>query len=240
MNIVIDQGNSSAKVAIFDENKLLISLILKKIELSELEKFLLVHSPSKGIISSVGDTNPEILKLLHSRIDCFWELSEKTPLPIKINYETPETLGKDRIAAAVGAWTEKPNRNLLVIDAGTAITYDFIDAKGTYLGGNISPGMTIRFKALHDYTKRLPQLDEKGNIPEIGYSTETAIRAGVVTGILKEMDSYIDEYQKKINVLTFLTGGHSFYFESQLKNAIFADANLVLKGLNEILNYQYV
>ena len=239
MNIVIDQGNSSAKIGIFDKRRLYASYIHKSLKPERLLKLLLRYSPSHSIFSSVGEGNPEYLEVLRKGIKDFVELNTETPLPIQLDYQTPETLGKDRVAAVVGAYMQKPGRNLLVIDAGTAITYDFIDSKGIFHGGNITPGMTIRFKALHNYTRRLPMLDEKGDLPEWGYSTETAIRSGVVSGIVREMDSYITEFKKKYNVLTFLTGGHSFYFESRLKNAIFADGNLVLKGLNEILNYQY-
>ena len=226
-------------MAIFDKKKLYASYIYKSLKPERLLKLILQYSPSHGIISSVGEVNPEYMEMLQKRVTNFLELTAKTPLPITIDYKTPETLGKDRVAAAVGAYIQKPGRNLLIIDAGTAITYDFVDADGVYRGGNISPGMTIRFKALHTYTKRLPMLDERGELPEIGYSTDTAIRAGVISGIVREMDSYITDYKKKHHVLAFLTGGHSFYFESRLKNSIFADGNLVLKGLNEILNYQY-
>ena len=240
MNIVIDQGNTSAKVAIFDDKKMLSSFIFKTLRQESLLKLLLRFSPSKGIFSSVGEANPGIMDFLKSRVHPFIELNESISLPIQCQYKTPQTLGNDRIAAAVGAYIQKPKRNILVIDAGTAITYDFIDSEAQYWGGNISPGMTIRFKALHQYTKRLPLLDEKGEFPPLGYDTETAIRSGVISGIVREMDSYIAEYKKNYNVFTFLTGGHSFYFETKLKNSIFADGNLVLKGLNEILNYQYV
>jgi pantothenate kinase, type III len=239
VNIVIDQGNSSAKIAIFDKRKLYASYIYKSLRPERLLKLILQYSPSHGIFSSVAEKDPEYLKILHSKITNFIVLEADTPLPIQLRYKTPETLGKDRVAAVVGAHMQRMKNNLLVIDAGTAITYDFIDSSGVYHGGNISPGMTIRFKALHHYTKQLPMLDEKGDLPEIGDSTEAAIRTGVVSGIIKEMDSYITEFKKKYDVLTFLTGGHSFYFESRLKNAIFADGNLVLKGLNEILNYYY-
>ena len=239
MNIVIDQGNSSAKIAIFDRKKLYASYIYKSLKPERFLKLLLQYSPSHGIFSSVTEKEPEYLEVLRSKIKHFVVLNAETPLPIRLKYETPDTLGKDRIAAAVGAYKQKPGKNLLVIDAGTAITYDYIDANGVYFGGNISPGMTIRFKSLHHYTSQLPMLDEKGDIPFIGDSTDTAIRSGVVSGIVREMDSYITEFKKKHNVLIFLTGGHSFYFESRLKNTIFADGNLVLKGLNEILNYQY-
>lgn len=227
-------------MAIFDGRKLYASFIYKTLKADQLLKLILTYSPSGGILSSVGERNPEVLELLSSRVSFFLELTEETPLPIKVEYKTPGSLGKDRVAAIVGAQRQKPGKNLLVIDAGTAITYDFLEAPDIYKGGNISPGMTIRFRALHNYTRRLPMLDEKGEIPEMGFSTDTAIRSGVVSGIAREMDSYISEYKKRYKVLTFLTGGHSFYFETRLKNSIFADGNLVLKGLNEILIYQYV
>ncbi|GHU87819.1 type III pantothenate kinase [Bacteroidia bacterium] len=241
MNIVIDQGNTSAKIAIYERRKLLASFIFKSLRQSQLLKLLNEFSPSQGIFCSVSDLDSEVITFLKQKLNRFILLDENTPVPIKIQYETPQTLGRDRIASAVAAYTKHPDHNLLVIDAGTAITYDLIQAGGIYTGGNISPGMTIRFKALNNYTKQLPMLDEIGDIPEIGYNTETAIRAGVINGILKEMNAYIDEFRTKYpGLLVFLTGGHSFYFETKLKKSIFADGNLVLNGLNEILNYQYV
>ncbi len=239
VNIVIDQGNTSAKVGVYDRQKMLASFIFKPLRIEKIRKILNEFSISRGILSAVADVHPDIINLLTSRLTEFVVLDENTPLPIQINYKTPQSLGKDRVAAVVGAGQMQPGNNLLVIDAGTAITYDFLDVSGCYWGGNISPGMTARFKALHQYTKRLPLVDENGDIPELGYNTETAIRAGVVGGIVKEMDGYIDEYKSRHpDILFFLTGGHSFYFETRLKNSIFADENLVLKGLNEILNYQ--
>ena len=225
----------------YERRKLHASFIFKPLHLSRLTKLINEFSPSQGILSSVADVNPEVVSFLEEKLNRFIVLDEQTPVPITIQYKTPQTLGRDRIASAVAAYTKHPDRNLLVIDSGTAITYDLIQAGGIYSGGNISPGMTIRFKALNNYTKRLPMLDENGNIPELGHDTETAIRAGVVNGILKEMNAYIDEFRIKYpDLLVFLTGGHSFYFETKLKKSIFADGNLVLDGLNEILNYQYV
>ena len=239
MNIVIDQGNSSAKVGVYDRQKMLVSFIFKPLRIEKIRNILNEFSISRGILSTVADVNPDIFNLLASRLTEFIVLDEHTFLPIQIEYRTPQTLGKDRVAAVVGAKLLQPGKNLLVIDAGTAITYDFLDASGCYRWGNISPGMTTRFKALNQYTTRLPLLDENGAIPELGYDTETAIRTGVVCGIIKEIDAYLDEYKSRYpDILFFLTGGHSFYFETRLKNSIFADENLVLKGLNEILNYQ--
>ena len=239
MNIVIDQGNTSAKVAFFYEYKLFTSFIFKPLTVDKLRKLLNKFSPSYGILCSVAEINLEITELLNAALLKFYVFDQTLKLPVQINYKTPQTLGKDRVAAIVGAWRNHKNKNILVIDSGTAITYDLLDASGVYLGGNISPGMTIRFKALNKYTKRLPLIDEQGDLPKLGYDTETAIRSGVVGGIVKEMDAYINEYKKQYpGLLIFLTGGHSFYFETKLKNSTFADGNLVLAGLNEILNYQ--
>jgi type III pantothenate kinase len=127
---------------------------------------------------------------------------------------------------------------LLVIDAGTAITYELLEASGKYKGGNISPGMTTRFKALNQFTKKLPLVSETEDVPFLGRDTTSAIQAGVVNGIVFEMDGYIDALKVEYpSLLVFLTGGHSFYFERRLKNTIFADINLVLTGLNRILEY---
>jgi type III pantothenate kinase len=239
VNIIIDQGNTSAKIAVFDGRKLLASFICKPLLLKRLETLLNEFSPSQGILSSVVGLREDVIGLLEQRLNRFIVLDEKVPIPIQNAYKTPETLGKDRIAAVVGGMKKAPRKNILVIDAGTAITYDFLDNSGVYRGGNISPGMTVRFKALHHYTKSLPMLDEHGDIPFIGYDTETAIRAGVIKGIAKEIDGYIDEFKQKYpDLLVFLTGGHTFYFETKLKNSIFADGNLVLEGLNEILIFQ--
>ncbi len=225
----------------YEGRKLLASFIFKPLHINKLTKLINEYSPSQGIFSSVADVNPDIIAFLNEKLNRFIILDDKTPVPITIQYKTPQTLGRDRIASAVAAYIKYPDRNLLVIDAGTAITYDLIQAGGIYSGGNISPGMTIRFKALNNYTKRLPMLDENGDTPELGYDTETAIRSGVVEGVLKEINAYIDEFRIKYpDLLVFLTGGHSFYFETKLKKSIFADGNLVLNGLNEILNYKYV
>ncbi|MDR0232981.1 MAG: type III pantothenate kinase [Dysgonamonadaceae bacterium] len=239
MNIVIDQGNTSAKVAFFYGYKLFASFIFKPLTADKLRKLLNKFSPSYGILCSVAEINPEVTELLESSLLKFYVLDHTLKLPVQIDYKTPQTLGKDRLSAVVGAWRDHKDKNILVIDSGTAITYDFLDASNVYRGGNISPGMTIRFKALNKYTKHLPMLDEKGDLPKLGYDTETAIRAGVVGGIIKEMDAYINEYKEQFpDLLVFLTGGHSFYFETKLKNSTFANGNLVLTGLNEILNYQ--
>jgi type III pantothenate kinase len=235
MNLIIDQGNSAAKVALFDENTLV--KIFHTEDLTEVFLFNIVQEfqPQTGILCSVKAFKS--YPCLHM-LKAVYTLNHELPLPITIDYQTPQTLGMDRIAAAAGAVAQKPAVNRLVIDIGTAITIDYVSAEGVYRGGNISPGPELRFKALHQFTDRLPLIHEQGDVPPLGYNTETAIRSGVMEGIVRELDSYIEEYRKNQDISAFLTGGYAFYFERKLKNAIFADENLVLKGLNEILNYQ--
>jgi type III pantothenate kinase len=238
VNLIVEQGNSSSKVAVYSKGLIVEYLqykVLTEHALSALfEKYDLTH----GVLSTVVAVDKALIKYLKEKLSFFVFLDEEVPLPIQVAYKTPSTLGKDRLAAVVGANFLKPAQDVLVIDAGTAITYDFIDAAGTYWGGNISPGMTTRFRALHQFTNQLPLLSEVDVIPDMGYDTTTAIQAGVVNGIVYEMDGYIDALKHKYtSLLVFLTGGHSNYFERRLKNSIFADINLVLTGLNRILEY---
>ena len=238
VNLIIEQGNTSTKVAIYAEGNLKASFVYKTFDKSKLKPLFDVYSLDKGIYSTVADVDEDLIAYLKERLSCFIYFDNDVRLPITIKYKTPHTLGKDRIAAVVGAYYLQPNRNILIIDAGTCITYELLEASGSYLGGNISPGMTTRFKALNDYTKKLPLVNEREEVPCWGTCTEDAIRAGVVNGIVFEMDGYIKkEKELYSDVLVFLTGGHSFYFESRLKNSIFADINLVLTGLNRILEY---
>ena len=238
VNLIIEQGNTSTKVVIYAEGNLKASFVYKTFDKSKLKPLFDVYSLDKGIYSTVADVDEDLIAYLKGCLSCFIYFDNDVRLPITIKYKTPHTLGKDRIAAVVGAYYLQPNRNILIIDAGTCITYELLEASGSYLGGNISPGMTTRFKALNDYTKKLPLVNEREEVPCWGTCTEDAIRAGVVNGIVFEMDGYIDKAKELYSdVLVFLTGGHSFYFESRLKNSIFADINLVLTGLNRILEY---
>lgn len=238
VNLIIEQGNTSTKVAIYAEGNLKASFVYKTFDKSKLKPLFDVYSLDKGIYSTVADVDEDLIAYLKECLSCFIYFDNDVRLPITIKYKTPHTLGKDRIAAVVGAYYLQPNRNILIIDAGTCITYELLEASGSYLGGNISLGMTTRFKALNDYTKKLPLVNEREEVPCWGTCTEDAIRAGVVNGIVFEMDGYIDQAKELYSdVLVFLTGGHSFYFESRLKNSIFADINLVLTGLNRILEY---
>lgn len=191
----------------------------------------------KVIISSVIGI-PNKIKSQLSQLACDYVCFDtRMPLPVNILYKTPHTLGADRIAAVIGAQEEMPQKDILVIDAGTAITYDFLDAKGNYHGGNISPGINMRFAALNEHTEKLPLVSTAGDIPKLGYDTKTAIRSGVINGVIYEIEGYISYIKEKYpDVLVFLTGGDEKTLINNLKNRIFANKFLVLKGLNRILS----
>ena len=163
------------------------------------------------------------------------QLSADTHIPLTNAYSSPRSLGMDRLAAAVGAWSIQPGHDLLVIDAGTAVTYDFVSADGVYHGGNIAPGIEMRFKSLHDYTGALPMVDSEGDIPLLGKDTETAVRSGVINGIRYEMDGYLAKMTSMYpSLLVFLTGGDAEFFDIKAKSTTFAIPDLVLRGLARI------
>lgn len=238
MNLIIDIGNTVAKIAVFDGSAIVEVMYDSNLTLEQLPDIYSKYPYEKAIIATVIDLSEQVkAQLALLPIPVLW-LDEKTPLPVENLYETPQTLGYDRMAAVVGANEQFPDKNILVIDAGTCITYEFIDAAGRYHGGNISPGMQMRFKALHQFTGRLPLVASEGRCPEMGKDTETAIRAGVLKGMEYEISGYITAMKYKYSqLLVFLTGGDDFSFDTNLKSIIFADKFLVLKGLNRILNY---
>ncbi len=237
MNLIIDIGNTSAKYYIFDFGEVIYN---GQRDSGEVVDFSFLHDKfpmiNNIIISSVATEKINIPQSIESKIQNIIYLDENTVLPIKNNYKSQSTLGKDRIAAVVGAYNIFPNQNVLVIDAGTAITFDFINKNAEYEGGNISPGLNMRFKALHEYTNRLPLVSQSSDFELVGDCTQAAITAGVQYGIIFEIDSYIDKFKEKYsNLQVILTGGDAFFFANKLKNRIFANSNLIALGLNRIL-----
>ena len=239
MNLVIDIGNSLTKVGIFDEGELVETINYDIFDISRLAALRRIYSGlNKAILSSVAVLDAGLLKVLFDQFDLFIEFNHHTPVPIENLYESKETLGVDRVAAAVGAISLFPRRNLLVIDAGTAITFDLVDNNNRFLGGNISPGLKMRFKALHEFTQKLPIVCYANDWQEIGKTTEKAIRAGVQNGLIFEIDGMIDHVHKEWpDCQVILTGGDSFFFDKKLKNAIFVKFEITLIGLNRILEY---
>jgi type III pantothenate kinase len=239
MNLVIDQGNSLCKIGLFDvKNTLVHSVSCTEPSISFFETLFDEFQPNKGILSSVKTLDAAVLSFLESHLIQFVQFDTQTPLPITNGYASPQTLGLDRLAAAVGAWSHKPGCPLLVIDMGTAITYDFVTADGVYIGGNIAPGLRTRLKSLNDYTDRLPLIEPAKSFPMLGDTTESAIRGGVMQGILFETEGYISTLKAQhSNLFAFLTGGDLIFFVDKLKNGIFVHESLVLSGLNRILSF---
>ncbi|MFW5872755.1 MAG: type III pantothenate kinase [bacterium] len=239
MNIVIDVGNTHVKTGIFRDDVLIEHEHYESFELTSIQ-YIFNRFPSieSCIISSVREKDTLLENELNKRTRFFLSLSSSVPLPVKNLYKTPETLGNDRIAGIIGGTTNFPRENLLVIDTGTAITYDIINDKNEYLGGNISPGLAMRFKALNTFTRRLPLLKKDSRFPFIGKDTNEAIIAGVQNGIIFEIEGYTRTMQEKFkSSKIILTGGDAIFFDKFIKNANFVDPFLVLKGLNKILNY---
>jgi type III pantothenate kinase len=238
MNLVIDMGNTSVKLGLFSSGELKAHLALPELTMSVFSRFLNENgTPQNVILSSVINKNEELETFLENNFFLL-KLNSKTPLPIEKLYKTPETLGNDRIAAAVGANSLYPSQNVLVIDAGTCIKYDFVNAENQYVGGNISPGIDMRFKALNAFTAQLPVVAKAEDNEICGGSTEQAIRLGVQLGALEEVKGIINRFKSRYgDMKVVITGGDSPFFDNELKNHIFADPFLTLCGLNVILNY---
>lgn len=241
MNLCIDQGNSRTKIAIFDADGSMVNhFIYKSFSARDIEKLCSLYPIENSIISSVVNIEPAVVNTLHRCSGHFLLFDHNTLVPLTNGYDTPETLGQDRLAAAVGANHLCPNENLLIIDAGSAITYDFVSAENVYLGGNIAPGIRMRFQALKNQTKKLPlvEIDEKQIIPLFGKNTNDAILSGVVRGVKYETEGYMRTLQKRVgHFTTFLTGGNGAYIQANLRQPVRYEGNLVLIGLNCILTH---
>lgn len=239
MNLTLDIGNTRTKFSVFNKGEVLITVPVDEFLPEHLDVLQKEHPTLKSVIlSMVKPQSPELIKSLQNKFEKFIVLDADTPLPIENSYSTKDTLGKDRIAAAVGAFDLFPDRNLLVIDAGTALTYDIVTQAGKYLGGNISPGIDMRFMALHQFTGGLP-LVKQGEVDKLfGSSTEEAIRAGVQNGVIFEVDRTIDAFKDfYTNLQVIITGGNADFFANKLKNSFFVHLNLIALGLNRILEY---
>lgn len=244
MYLIVDQGNTFTKVAISNSKELagvgIFDNSLKNQLFSEINAWIASSDydfPTSGIISSVTNSGDEFIKNLDKKIKLI-EMSSKLRLPIDNRYETPETLGNDRIAAVVAASRLLPGAATLCLDAGTCLTFDFINSRQEYLGGAISPGITMRLKALNTFTGKLPLVSLDEDFDLIGNTTSSSILSGVMNGIIEEANGIIRQYQQEYpDLRVVLTGGDANYFEDKLKSNIFAVPNLVLLGLKDILIY---
>ncbi|MDN3491984.1 type III pantothenate kinase [Winogradskyella bathintestinalis] len=239
MNLIVDVGNTYVKFAVFNKAKLIYKLSFKLQEFKKQYKILKNEYPElkNAIISSVGYLSKLQVECVQKDLNVM-ELSSMLNFPFNNDYKTPKTLGVDRLALVSASVKQFPDGNVLIIDAGTCITYDFISKENDYLGGAISPGIRLRYKTLNNLTANLPLLETKQPQSIIGDSTETAIHSGVVNGVVKEIDGIIDHYLEDYSDLTvILTGGDAKFLSNQLKNSIFANSNFLLEGLNFILEY---
>jgi type III pantothenate kinase len=241
MNLVIDIGNTLTKIACFDNGEMIRMSRVDILTTQAADEWVHAFSVSKCIFSTVANNNTQLVEYLTKKIPFFIRLSHNLSFPFKILYHTPDTLGNDRIAAVAGAHNMFPGKNVLVIDLGTAITFDIITESAEYAGGNISPGMVARFKALHSFTSRLPLLENEELDTVLGNNTRTAIIAGVQQGIIFELLGYMDFFSRQYSDLKIiLTGGDLDFFVNKLKKPIFVVPNLVLNGLNFILDYNAI
>ncbi len=240
MNLAIDIGNSLTKVALFDGGQIVETVRTEQLTIDFLEDIFHRNGvkPTKAVLASVADVPEEVERYLEEHTKEYLRVTYRTKVPIKNLYATPKTLGIDRLAAAVAATTIYQGCNILVVDLGTAITIDIVNASGEFLGGNITLGAAGRFRALHEYTAKLPLLAKPDEVASFGNDTTTAIQSGVVTGIVYELESYIANAAARYEDLKIIfTGGDANYFAKRMKNAIFATGDLVVFGLNTILEY---
>ena len=234
VTLCFDFGNTRLKCAVFDDRSLREVIVLENDNVETIEQLIKAYRPAKTLLSSVIDHNQETEKTLKATTR-FHKLDHHSKIPITTPVGKPETIGADRLGLVVAAVDLFPNKNNLVIGLGTAITYNFINKYHEFLGGGISPGMEMRFKSLHTFTALLPLVEKDWNLPLVGYDTRTNILSGVILGMAKEIDGMIDAYAEKYgNFNVLLTGGDAPYFVYHLKNKIFADPNLIFKGLYAI------
>ncbi len=237
-NLVVDIGNTRTKVVVFYKGEIISKKAFLNTEVEKIVGTLKRCEVENGILSSTIAEHHFVSDFLKKQLSNFILLDHITPVPIKNHYSTPKTLGKDRLAAVVGAWEQFPKQNSLVIDAGTCITVDAIDEQGRYFGGSIHPGIDMRLDAMEYFTSKLPRPKRDAGFGLWGSTTITALRVGAQTGAVAEIEEFIRQYNQKYSTLnTIITGGDADFFVSNLKSKIFALPDLVPMGLNKILLY---
>jgi type III pantothenate kinase len=236
MHIAIDIGNTQIKTGIFDRDQLVLRESFPASAMDDAVNMLCrKYQVDKGILSHVSRLDSEQIQGIRDQMDLLL-LDQNTKVPFENLYSTPETLGVDRIALAAAAATKFAGVPVLVIDAGTCITFDFVNANQQYEGGSISPGITMRYKSVHQFTANLPMLAPENEIPVLGNSTANALHKGILSGVTYEIDGVIEEYRSKnANLTVVLTGGDANFLSNNIKSTIFATPNFLLEGLNSIL-----
>ena len=239
MLLAIDVGNTQIKSAVFEQNKLLQKDVFPHLNWQQNVQNILKNFPkiTNIVASSVGKLEKEAFLQFDKEVKVHF-ISREYKFPFHNKYSTPKTLGIDRMILATGAVLKFPTTNRLVIDAGTCVTYDFIDENNNYLGGAISPGIRLRYESLHNYTASLPLLTQHYADNFIGNSTQNSIHSGIVNGILFEIEGFIKTYSmSNENFIIILTGGDADFLAKRLKNTIFANSNFLLESLNQTFQY---
>ncbi len=237
INLTIDRGNTATKIVVWEGRRALWRHTFPCFTSAEVEMIASRYNIEKAILCSVAGDDDAIMEILRRQ---FGEtnvelLTASTPLPITIDYGTPSTLGMDRVAAATGGWTLHPGHNLLIVDIGTAVTYDVVTADGHFIGGNIAPGIGMRLKALQHFTAKLPLVDSHGPTPPFGNSTETAMRSGAVLGVVGEITYYLSQLPADTKLI--ITGGWGNDIASHISTKATIKPCLVSIGLNSILSH---
>lgn len=238
MNLAIDIGNSFLKIGVFDNEKKLFVESYRDFDAKSLEYLLKEYKIIKAICSSVRKEDESIENMLGEAGISLHKLSHTSRLPFRSLYETPRTLGTDRIAALAFGYNKYPGRNVLLIDAGTAVTYDLLNESGVFEGGNISPGIGIRYRALNEFTGRLPLVSPDNKYDILGRNTENAIRSGVQQGLVFEINEYIRNLKKTHrNLEILMTGGDARYLSEKVEHKVSYEKDMIIEGLNYILIY---
>lgn len=239
INLCIDWGNTSVKASIFQDERLAEIKTFSGADAEmELSALINQYKPVKAILASVTNHPAALEDMVKSQVKSYIKLDGNTRLPVMSAYATPETLGADRLALAVGAWAVYPDKNTLIVNVGTCVTYNFTQKNKTFRGGAISPGLHMRLKAMHEFTDKLPLVPVEGELLLLGYDTATCMRSGAVYGMACEIDGMVNEYAAQYQDFNaILTGGDAAFFAGKLKSKIFADSELLSRGLNLILNY---
>ncbi|HJS01390.1 MAG TPA: type III pantothenate kinase [Flavobacterium sp.] len=240
MILTIDVGNTRIKAAVFEGDTVLEAFVFDKTALEKEVKIILkkYQSIAHLVVSSVGDVEKQSFLVFKDEVRVHF-ISHEDIFPFVNNYGTPKTLGIDRMVLAAGATLLYPNQNRLIIDAGTCVTYDFVDENNVYQGGAISPGLRLRYESLHQFTAKLPLLSLQNPEAYVGKSTSESIHSGVVNGLVYEIDGFIDEYKASgSKIIIILTGGDADFLAKRLKNTIFANSNFLLESLNQTFQYK--
>ncbi|MFI3281921.1 MAG: type III pantothenate kinase [Rikenellaceae bacterium] len=238
MNLIIDIGNSRVKVAVVEGQRIIDYAATDDYDENIVKNFAQKYDISRSIVSSTRGVQSGVVDSVRGIVGHCLFFDTELKIPLSVQYSTPHTLGRDRLAAAVGAREMFAEGDMLIVDFGTAITIDLVTRDGGFEGGSISVGLMLRFRALHDFTASLPFCEPSFDELDIARSTHDAVVQGVMNGVCYEIEGYISRYLQKYDKLSVIfVGGDAKFFEKRIKNTIFVDRELLFRGLSRILDY---